>query len=571
MKNVLRVIKICLPKVSRRGQVALFLYSFSLIMTSLIDGISLLLISNLINQVDLLETTFSTNFSVRTLIVCMALFFLRSVLASLVTWFGIMTFAKEEVSIGQKNFTEYSQIPWANRSREKLSDLYSFIDRGPNAIVQQLLLSFFTLVAEIGSAVLVFAFIVSLDWVVALSVGLFFSLIGLFQYKITKRIASRTGTEIAEYHNQSYDVMSDVFFLGKTLQVMKSASLEDHLARVRLKLARSRAQAVFLDSFARFLLEVQLAVGIIVVGAIIWVIRGPDKILAFLVIFAIAGFRILPSLNRIQGLLTSLVGREPIAQLGIRELHTKAPGEKLSFGLAENDDHILRVVNISFSYPNAKRECLNGVSLDFKRGYHYAIVGPSGSGKTTLVDICMGLIDPSEGSVQWANSVADSIAYVPQETYLTTSSLANNVAIEWDSTLVDEKRLHDAMEDLSLKSILNSDKSDIHSGRLSLSGGQKQKVGISRALYRKAQVIFLDEPTSSLDSESELEVMKAINNVRAKKTLIIIAHRLSTIRKCDFIVYLEEGKVLAVGTFDQLHATLPQFKRFIELEQAFPI
>jgi ABC-type multidrug transport system fused ATPase/permease subunit len=174
-------------------------------------------------------------------------------------------------------------------------------------------------------------------------------------------------------------------------------------------------------------------------------------------------------------------------------------------------------------------------------------------------------IEPSAGSVQLANDVKNSIAYVLQETYLTSTSLANNIALEWNDKLVNQERIQSSLNDLSLDSILGSNKLDLDLRRIVISGGQRQRVGISRALYRNAQVIFLDEPTSSLDGESELEVVKAIDKIRGDKTIFIVAHRLSTIKKSDVIIYLEEGKVLAVGTFDHLRTTLPQFERLIEL------
>jgi ABC-type multidrug transport system fused ATPase/permease subunit len=233
----------------------------------------------------------------------------------------------------------------------------------------------------------------------------------------------------------------------------------------------------------------------------------------------------------------------------------------------DDSDLILRVSNVSYSFPNADNECLTKISLEFKRGHQYAIVGPSGSGKTTFIDICMGLIEPSEGSVQWANDAKDSIAYVPQETHLTSTSLANNIALEWSDKVVNQERIQGSLSNLSLDSILGSNKLNLDPGRIVISGGQRQRVGILRALYRNAQVIFLDEPTSSLDGESELEVMKAIEKIHGDKTIFIVAHRLSTIKMADEIIYLEDGKVLAVGTFDQLKSTLPQFERVIELSQ----
>jgi ATP-binding cassette subfamily C protein len=203
--------------------------------------------------------------------------------------------------------------------------------------------------------------------------------------------------------------------------------------------------------------------------------------------------------------------------------------------------------------------------MQFTSGLQYAIVGPSGSGKTTFIDLCMGLLTPESGNVQWNLTNGGTIGYVPQDSQLAGIPLSSNVALEWDNDLVDIVQVSNAFSQASL-GILDEDNSSINADRIiGLSGGQRQRVGLARALYRKASVLFLDEPTSALDAETEHEVMKVINQLKGKSTVFIVAHRLSTIRSVDMVIYIDGGKIAGAGTFDELRTALPQFERQVEL------
>ncbi len=565
MRNVWKVIGECWPRISKRGKFYLIIYSLSLVLTSILDGLSLMLFSELMkSSSDLTLSVTSSNF-VQTGIICVLLFLSRSILAALITWFCLMYFAKEEVNIGQKNFVDHFKIPWEIRSREKISDYYSFVDRGPTAISQQLMVSSATLVAEVFSTILIISFIIALDWQAALTILTFFLLIALLQHRLMSKTAQQTGHEIAMFHNQTYDLLSDVFNLEKVLRVLDDSSVEKTLYKFRTGLANARARSGFLDAFPRFLLEAELVVGALMIGSIVYLTRGANEIFPFLSIFAIAGFRMLPSINRIQGLLTALIGREPLAKLGLRTFQLGNGGRSNLSRFEEDSEIILKLSNVSYTYPNCKDQCLSNISLEFERGRQYAIVGPSGSGKTTLIDLCMGLLAPSEGKVEWNFKIDENFGYVPQDNYLASTSLGLNIALEWDTQYVDESKVHNALIESSLETLIPPIHSDQNSDRVILSGGQTQRVGIARVEYRNSSIIFLDEPTSALDAETEFEIMKVVNGMRANKTVFIVAHRLSTIKDADRIVYLENGRVLAFDSFAQLQNRLPQFARQIEL------
>ena len=218
--------------------------------------------------------------------------------------------------------------------------------------------------------------------------------------------------------------------------------------------------------------------------------------------------------------------------------------------------------DVSFQYQSSTSKVLSHVSLSLSAGLQYAIVGPSGSGKTTLVDICLGLLQPQEGTVHTSST---AIAYVPQDTHVARLSLQQNIALEWDSAAINDASVNNAIKNAQLSHVLDGRSATDALSEQGLSGGQKQRIGLARAMYRNPSLLFLDEVTSSLDAETEHAVMSSIESLRGTTTVVIVAHRLSTVQHADQVIYLDNGKVLGVGTFEELRKSIPQLQRQIEL------
>jgi ABC-type multidrug transport system fused ATPase/permease subunit len=309
----------------------------------------------------------------------------------------------------------------------------------------------------------------------------------------------------------------------------------------------------------RYFMELILALGLAIIAGGTYAVSGTEAAVAAITVFAAAGFRLLPIVNRIQGLILQLFSTIPAAQLALIEQSAPAP---LAREKPTNNSHALVLKGVSFRYPTSTNNVLSNVSLSLSAGLQYAIVGPSGAGKTTLVDICLGLLQPQEGTVLTSSA---TIAYVPQDTHIPRLSLQQNVALEWNREAIDISLVDDAIRRAQLTHVLDGRSATDGLSEQGLSGGQKQRIGLARAMYRNPSLLFLDEVTSALDAETEHAVMSSIESLRGTTTVVIVAHRLSTVQHADQVIYLDNGKVLGVGTFDELRKSIPQLQRQIEL------
>ncbi len=235
----------------------------------------------------------------------------------------------------------------------------------------------------------------------------------------------------------------------------------------------------------------------------------------------------------------------------------------------------IRFDGLSFRYDGAEGETLHDVNLTVAKGMSVGIVGPSGSGKTTLVNMLLGLLPPSDGKIMVdGRDVADCmsawrrhIGYVAQDIYLLDDTIRANIALGVKDDEIDEQALKQAIVASQLDEFLTT----LPEGELTmlgergvrLSGGQRQRVAIARALYRNPQLLVFDEATSALDTTTERAVVSAIERLRGKHTLVIIAHRLTTVKGCDNLVYLNNGRVEATGSYEELQEKVPAFKAMV--------
>ena len=301
--------------------------------------------------------------------------------------------------------------------------------------------------------------------------------------------------------------------------------------------------------------------------------RPVDTILPMISLLAISSVRLIPALNVITSSLSTIRLRKYSINLVvdlIKEANLLSEKEKSEevykkdFSKNEIFSNNIKLKNISFNYGTDEKIAVNNINIDIAKGKSVGLIGKSGSGKSTLVDIIIGLLEPSTGEILIDDknigtkkiSWQKQLGYVPQEVYLLDDTIRNNITFGIEKEEIDEKLLSDVIEKSQLKNLINSlsNKLDTLIGDRGarLSGGEKQRIGIARALYNKPKVIVFDEATSSLDIYNENKILKEIYENKKDKTLIIISHRNNTVKYCDLIYVMEDGKIIDNGTFEQI-------------------
>lgn len=311
-----------------------------------------------------------------------------------------------------------------------------------------------------------------------------------------------------------------------------------------------------LSNIPRLWLETIGVVGLTILIIIsLQYVQTPGEVIPIIGLFAAAAFRILPSANRILNSIQSLRYSDAVINLILKELNLefKTNDDKKR---SLNFEHQIELRNVSYSYPNTPINSLTNINITINKGESIGLIGTSGAGKSTLVDVLLGLIKPYSGGIfidglninEGMRNWQDLIGYVQQSIFLTDDTLRKNIAFGCNEDEINDALIMQAIKaaqlDTFVETLTDGINTFVGERGIRLSGGQRQRIGIARALYNNPPVLVFDEATSALDNQTEAEVMKSIQTLKGKRTMIIIAHRLSTIEHCDKIFRLERGQLV---------------------------
>jgi ABC-type multidrug transport system fused ATPase/permease subunit len=404
-----------------------------------------------------------------------------------------------------------------------------------------------------------------IDWLVALSTaGLFGLAYGLVAATARRRL-QQNSEQIAAVANQRVQALQEG--LGAIRDVLLDGSQATYLEVYRRADRPQRqleSKNVFLSTFPRYALEALGLVAIAVLGGLLVLQRGSGAaVIPLLGALALGAQRLLPALQQIYSGWANLNSWSANLAAVIELLEQPLPQQQaVAEPLALQQSLCLQAVR--FRYAPELPEVLLGLDLEIRRGERIGLIGSTGSGKSTLVDLLMGLLVPSSGRLlvdeldlhdpAHAECLAGwraAVAHVPQSIYLADSSIAENIAFGVPRQAIDLARVRQAAEQAQIAGFIESSPegyaSFVGERGIRLSGGQRQRIGIARALYKQASVIVLDEATSALDSRTEEAVMEAVEGLSRDLTMVMIAHRLSTVQRCDRVVRLDHGAVVASG------------------------
>jgi ATP-binding cassette subfamily C protein len=352
---------------------------------------------------------------------------------------------------------------------------------------------------------------------------------------------------------------------------------------MKRKQASVTANSSFIPLISKYVLEIAFVLGAILFTGFQFIYKDAVGAISSITIFMASAARIIPAILRIQNAALTFRGAtssasrtlKMIEELNNLDLAINRGGSQ---GLGQGP--ILASVNlknVSFTYADGEDAVIKELSLDIEPGEWVAVVGPSGSGKTTLIDLILGILKPTDGQVSISNVDPElaisfwpgSVTYVPQDSFINNGTIEQNVALGKEITDIDRDQVTECLSLVGLSDLVSKSskglKSEVGELGSKLSGGQRQRLGVARALYPKPKLLILDEATSSLDNLSERLIIDCLNSIRGKVTVISIAHRLSTVINSDKVIYIDQGKILASGSFNEVRHKVPNFDLQVKL------
>jgi ABC-type multidrug transport system fused ATPase/permease subunit len=414
----------------------------------------------------------------------------------------------------------------------------------------------------------------------AIGVFFIFTLIGILLYHFMHVKAKNLGMESTLLNIQSNEKIVEVFSSYRESVVRNR---RDYYAReigkVRFALANASAEMSFMPYVSKYVIETSVVIGALLIGAVQFILQDAIHAVATLAVFLAAGSRIAPAVMRIQQGSIQIRGSLGAATPTLDLIHSLGDAPMI-----ENVDDTLDIIHsgfnseiqisgVSLTYPSKHVPAISNINLTIDSGDSIAFVGPSGAGKTTIIDVLLGVLNPDEGSVLVSGlpphlAVAKwpgAISYVPQDVVIAAGTIRENVALGYPSEVATDELVMNALRianlDTFVATLPQGIDTQVGERGAKISGGQRQRLGIARAMFTHPHLLVLDEATSALDGEAEVNISDAIHALRGSTTVVMIAHRLSTVRDVDTVVYLSEGIIRGIGTFDEVRRAVPDFDR----------
>lgn len=464
--------------------------------------------------------------------------------------------------IGSKIFERVLSEPLINHINRNSSVIVStIVSKANSAImiaVSPVLNLFASLFVFCGLVITLLVVEPLLTIYVILGLGLTYILVAI-TFRLALNRASLTVANnlpvITQILQEAFGAIKDVLLYGKHSHFIS------RFRSVDVPLRRAQGNVTFITASPRYVVEMLMIV-LVALGSFFLFSGSVDAVdlVPVVGLLLLAGQKILPLMQVFYGSYSLLVGgarslEDAIEMMEVPKLVSESVSEPLIF------EKEVKFCNVGLKYAQRPMPTLSDVNITIKKGECVGIIGKTGCGKSTLANIFLGLLWPSEGCVEVdgkkvtlnnVKSWQQNTAYVAQDVFLSDATICKNVAFgafDWE---IDLDEVHQALNGAMLQDLMSSLPNGIETyvgeRGVQLSGGQRQRLGIARALYRKSNVLVLDEASSALDNETELAIMQTIATLKERMTILIVAHRHTSLTACDRIIMLEDGDIVRTGT-----------------------
>ena len=390
-------------------------------------------------------------------------------------------------------------------------------------------------------------------------------------YALTKKKVNEAGQKFKFFSGKELKDLSQAFFSIKETKISSKENFFHELEKKNVfGIELNKFRSSFISSMPRLFLEV-ITILILTLFLTIFVLKDSNLslILPTLALVFASVLRLIPAFNTITSRFSDVVFSQAAVELVYKELKKNIHIQK-EYNQANQIDHKdkLKLKNISikdlnFSYEN-KKDAIKNFNMEILSNQKIGILGKSGSGKTTFIDLLIGLHKPSSGAILFNNinihskikSWQNKIGYVPQNLYLFDDTILSNITFGEDEKKIDHEKFEKAVKIARIENFISGlefkEKTIVGNNGIRISGGERQRIGIARALYKMPEILIFDESTSSLDSENEKIIMNEIDQLDYNCTKIIISHKLNPLVNCDQIYLFENGEIIEKGNIDKI-------------------
>ncbi|MBS4198417.1 ABC transporter ATP-binding protein [Bacillus sp. FJAT-49732] len=527
------------------------------------------ILSYIYNQFNFQTTSAFIVFAVLMLLL---VFVVKNLYLLLFNYTQIRIILNQKVKLSRRLFKEYLTKPYTFHIQRNTAELLRNVNSEVNRVCYGIVISGFQLFTEFLVITFILALLIVTSPLATITASVLLGGSVFLFFKTFRKKISQLGEEQQEvsgkmikWVNQGLGASKEVKVSGKEDFFINNFTIQSQIS------ANNSRFMGMLEYIPRLFIET-LLVSIVLITMLIIVFEGLDttQLVSTMALFAMAAFRLMPSITKVTSLLTSIRYSKPALTVIYKDLIVNRTNSNHFIDAISNKDHVrlikqkrhftdsIKLNEVSFKYPNQTEYTVKDITLTIPIGRSVAFIGESGAGKTTIVDIILGLFQPDKGNILVDNKNLNDqldlwqqkIGYIPQSIFLSDDTIRANVAFGVDDKHIDDNEVWRALEQAQLMEFVKGlpDGLDTTVGErgVRLSGGQRQRIGIARALYHNPEIIFMDEATSALDNKTEKEIMKSIDSLKGEKTLIIIAHRLSTIANCDIVFKINNGKLVSV-------------------------
>lgn len=507
------------------------------------------------------------------------IFVVKSALSLIFSWKLYSLLSKRANSISDSLLDNFLRTPfiWVRKMDDQRLP-FAFME-GINALAIGILANIILLISDVTMMLILLVGLIKMNFLATFISGILFGsltylLVRLLAPKI-KSIGATSGMLSIQGRNAILDI-KEMFQEFPNRE--KAKYFESKAKEIRKKSSDNYAREQWLTGLPKNILETASIAGIFLILLVAGMTGTTQSNVAMVTVFLGATARIMPAILRVQANWLSInrnVGYVNEAMPVLTRI--RLSGSETPITSTDGGEELrgfrtgtLSFANVSFTYPDATVPTISELTFEAKAGETIAILGDSGAGKTTLVNLVLGLLEPSTGTVSFEKtddardaSFYSETGYLPQTPYIFSGDVLENVCLTDKESDIDFPRFERAIKQAQIENFVqrlpNGSRTFLGTSGILLSGGEKQRIALARVLYLRPSIIVLDEPTSSLDSETDDFVSKMLTSGILQSTVFVIAHKYSTVRDVDRIIYLEDGKMVGYGTWDDLMETVPRF------------